>query len=1485
MLSFNNFSKQWIVITFLAGILLFAIASNIKGQSGQYSPLATISSSFVGVDANDKAGWSVAFVGDVNKDGYEDLLIGAPINCENGLKTGAAYLIFGSSSMPSKLTPLTQADVTFLGEKQQDWIGTSVAGVGDVNGDGYSDFVMASYKAAENTGKIYLIFGKKDGWLRQIELSQTNASFIGEARGDSAGFCVSAAGDINDDGLDDFLIGAPRYDGNQQDEGKVYLILGKKNGWETNTNLSNIDVSFIGKTKRDQIGTALGRIGDINNDGIDDFAIGAPREDKNRHNNGGRVYLFFGGSGKWASNSSVSTAEASLIGQDENDLLGAYISNAGDANGDGIDDFLVSASLTDGVGKVYLIFGKASGWTHNLVPETFAPSFIGEDRWNNAGKPCLLDDLDLDGFSDLLIGASLNCQAANFAGKVYHIAGKAENWSQNVALSNISNYVLGENAVDHTGHAISTGDFDGDGYAEIAISAPESDASETNAGIVYLYQAFTKPPTSLKLTSPDGGEFLTVGDFFQITWDWEGTFQKVKIEYSYDNGSSWNLIDDNMDNDGDYDWTVPDTPSEFCLVRISEQDTGTPVDVSDAVFTISAPIIESITITAPNGGESWTVGDFFQITWDWEGTFQKVKIEYSYDDGLTWNIINNCAANDGDYDWTVPDTPSEFCLVRISEKDTGDPVDVSDAVFTISSPIIESINITSPNGGECWLIDSIQKITWTSSNSIDSINIKYSINGGSNWSTVIDSIPDNGSFDWTIPTVNSKKCLVKIVDIDDYPDDVSDDFFTICSEGYMILLTPNGGECLIAGDEYEITWKACCIYDEVKLKYSTDNGSNWTCITTTPNDGSYLWTVPDVSSDQCLVRVMDPDGDPYDDSDDTFTICSEPLVTVIAPNGGECLKVGQQYKIKWEVCCCLDSLKIQYSTNSGANWETIVYGTENDGCYWWTVPDIHSDNCLIKVADLDCDPFDISDEPFTIWGHAPVTVISPNGGECLKPGDEYKIRWEAACWLDSLKIQYSTNGGTNWETIITPTENDSLFTWLIPNTPSDSCLIKVADLDCDPYDISDAVFEITGEPGLKVISPNGGETLTAGIDYEITWSSCDPQLDSVKIQYSVDSGENWTTITAGTANDSSYYWTVPNMPCDSCLIKIADFDCDPFDISDSLFTISGSSKIDFDANVMTGTQPLEVQFINFTSGTVTNWYWDFGDGHYSEQREPVHPYNVSGIYNVTLKAYFATGADSTVKPDFIRVYEQDHLARLDFISGSVTLPGQDWSNAINGDTYGLDGTVITEDEQPSAIFCVADSVNRSISGFGLLTDTGMGYEERWVQRFQVQVSVSGVAPDDFRTVLDTDKSIGAMELFEIDPVAATFVKLIVLSPETGLSQLGEFEVYLHSTNVIADNEDVVAPSEYRLAQNYPNPFNPTAIIKFDVPKTSNVKLVVYNLLGEEIRTLVNEVKPAGTFDIIWDGNNYNGQRMASGIYLYIFETANFREVKKMILTK
>ncbi|MCK4969432.1 MAG: FG-GAP repeat protein, partial [Thermoplasmata archaeon] len=248
--------------------------------------------SFLAEFKDDGSGVSVAGAGDVNNDGIDDMLIGAPGADGAQQAMGKAYVIFGKKSGWSMDTNLSTSNASFLGENALAKAGRYVAGGGDLNGDGYDDILISATDfrhPANDTGRTYVVLGKASGWSMDTDLSTADASFKGEEGLDWAGR-IDGAGDIDGDGCDDFLIGALGNDEGGISAGQTYLILGRRSGWSKNVSLSNVNASWIGERVEAESGGYVAGGGDYNNDGNPDILIGAINDDE-YGTHSGQTYL------------------------------------------------------------------------------------------------------------------------------------------------------------------------------------------------------------------------------------------------------------------------------------------------------------------------------------------------------------------------------------------------------------------------------------------------------------------------------------------------------------------------------------------------------------------------------------------------------------------------------------------------------------------------------------------------------------------------------------------------------------------------------------------------------------------------------------------------------------------------------------------------------------------------------------------------------------------------------------------------------------------------------------------------------------------------------------------------------------------------------------------------------------------------------------------------------------------------------------------
>jgi hypothetical protein len=274
--------------------------------------------------------------------------------------------------------------------------------------------------------------------------------------------------------------------------------------------------------------------------------------------------------------------------------------------------------------------------------------------------------------------------------------------------------------------------------------------------------------------------------------------------------------------------------------------------------------------------------------------------------------------------------------------------------------------------------------------------------------------------------------------------------------------------------------------------------------------------------------------------------------------------VGAEEEIEWVATDNLgvDSVSIYYSTDGGSTFpHTIATSEPNDSSYTWVVPDTPSENCVVKVVAYDwCDNSGegVSATSFRIrivdLTPPVASVVAPNGGEILYVSDESEIQWIATdnVAVDSVNIYYSTDGGSTFPyTIATGEPNDSSYTWLVPDTPSENCIVKVVAYDSSVNpddDVSDAAFSIRVRdltpPEVAVVAPESGDTLYVGEEAQIQWVATDNvAVDSISIFYSTDGGGTFPyTIATGEPNDSSYTWVVPDTPSEDCFVKVVAYD-------------------------------------------------------------------------------------------------------------------------------------------------------------------------------------------------------------------------------------------------------------------------------------------------------------------------------------------------------
>jgi hypothetical protein len=386
---------------------------------------------------------------------------------------------------------LENIDVSFIGENAHDRSGGRVAGAGDVNGDGYDDFLISTNSGETRPAKVYLILGRESGWDQITELTNADASFYadgseGKHTNSLRGVPISGTGDTNGDGYDDFSVGDSQAD---EGQGRTYLVLGKSDGWQRDSSLAQTAITrFVGEEVSDYSGISVSGAGDVNGDGYDDLMIGSKNRQYIPDPNGGnwiydpgQTYLLLGNSEGWGSVFSLAGADASYLGEGLDDSSGSGLRSAGDVNADGYSDFLIGSPFNNNGdiwtplrGQTYLILGKTDGWTMRTSLENADASFVGEGGGDFSGQSVSGGgDVDGDGYDDILIGAFFYSVSNRHLGKSYLTWGKPDGWEMRASLTFADGSFLGEDYGatygNISGYSVSGGDVNGDGYSDMLI--------------------------------------------------------------------------------------------------------------------------------------------------------------------------------------------------------------------------------------------------------------------------------------------------------------------------------------------------------------------------------------------------------------------------------------------------------------------------------------------------------------------------------------------------------------------------------------------------------------------------------------------------------------------------------------------------------------------------------------------------------------------------------------------------------------------------------------------------------------------------------------------------------------------------------------------------------------------------------------------------------------------------------------------------------
>ncbi|MBI3252361.1 MAG: hypothetical protein HYZ52_03450, partial [Candidatus Omnitrophica bacterium] len=817
---------------------------------------------------------------------------------------------------------------------------------------------------------------------------------------------------------------------------------------------------------------------------------------------------------------------------------------------------------------------------------------------------------------------------------------------------------------------------------------------------------------NVALTAPNGGEKLQVGKSYTITWSASssGVPNDLRIKYATDGATfSTTVVSSLTASTGSYSWTsVDDSPSTTVKFRIESASAPLLTDDSDANL-----VITKLTLTAPNGSETWYIGATSNnVTWakDTLSVITTVKLEYATDGSTFSNTIATGETNDGTYAWTIPNAASSTVKVRVTGEQAGYTgiTDSSDANFTISAPII---NVTAPISSSVWPATVSQNITWTVTGGVPTggtVTIKYSTDNGTNYTTITAGAGVDatlGTKAWTVPAgAVSSQAKVKIFN-DSWTGGATDGVsaaFNITAK--IVISAPNGGEKWASGVEQSIAWSVqgtgVTGYD---LSYSVNSGGAYTSIVTNTTTNPYPWTPPVAAAgnNTVLIKVANTSNAANDSdvSDATFTISTIAVTRPSASGLSYSANTLQSNLVQW-TSTGVTNVKIQFSTaGTGGALSNIVTTTAASGGttgYNWTTPYTTSTNAYIKISDADGTTagntaYDFSDNAFKITGA--ITVTAPGNGADWGVNQAQTITWTispantASVPNVTVKVVDNVTSANN-ATIASSTNGHNVaagsgsVSWT-PAFTTSSANITVEDAgNSATIGTSAGTFGVSGVAIEKFdgVTPAGGEIWDVSSSHTIRVSYTGAgSMTNAKLEYSVDNGGAWAvfptsssgtptierssdgstwathvgdgTTVAVSANPYYFRWKVPDAIGTQVKIRVTNTGTGASATSAAL-TIRG---------VLTMTTPSSTLVVGDTSTTVS-WTKTGTIGTVDVKYSP------DGTFNDTLVtvATGQTGTSVAWNPVPDKIGPSGKLRVTDTVSGHPATTGTSNAFAIKG---------------------------------------------------------------------------------------------------------------------------------------------------------------------------------------------------------------------------
>lgn len=426
------------------------------------------------------------------------------------------------------------------------------------------------------------------------------------------------------------------------------------------------------------------------------------------------------------------------------------------------------------------------------------------------------------------------------------------------------------------------------------------------------------------------------------------------------------------------------------------------------------------------------------------------------------------------------------------------------------------IFLTSPMGGENWIVDSTYKIRWFMQNVTGTLHIEYSVDSAATWKLIDTMTAHTGSdsLAWRVPNDTTLRGFVRIraTDTTVRASNRTPIAITTVPLPILRLLYPNGGELLRTDSAYYVRWTSNYTHGPLEIEYSLDSGVTWRAITSVvPNAGidSTLWSTPPDTSNRVLVRASSAADNISDVSNRSFSLRSviNPKITLSYPNGGEVFEVDSTVRVRWIGQDLAGQVVAQYSPDAGATWKAIGQPrTARIGAdsLTWRIPNDTTRAALVRITHNGSSAGDTSNAVFSIIPDPnppvpptpTVAMLSQFAGAVFRADSVVTIRWTSANITGPVTVEYSPDSGSSWLPIQQTSQRSGIDSvrWTVPNDSTHTAVIRVRNSDATVENRTAGTFTVL--PRLPVVGIDG-ETKVA----IITSVSPNPANGSVAIRW------------------------------------------------------------------------------------------------------------------------------------------------------------------------------------------------------------------------------------------------------------------------------------------------------------------------------------------------------------------------------------------------